>query len=110
MRVASFETADPAMSKQSRQSPRRDGCGRLLLTCLTTCLLLAANGVLAAIVVNSISLQGGHWVRESRIAQVFIFVGPVALIFAEWRLLDSIASRWSRKQAMKNVEARRERV
>ena len=82
------------MARPKRNPAGRDGCGYLLFACLAISLLLALNGVLAAVVINWVTLQGGRWIQQSKIAQGFMFVGPVLLIFVEWWLADLVVGRW----------------
>jgi hypothetical protein len=82
------------MAKRSRDSAGRDGCGHLLLTCFAICFLLAVNALLVAMMFTWARQQGNHWVQQSKIAQGLVFLGPVALIFAEWWLVDLFSGRW----------------
>jgi hypothetical protein len=76
------------MSKRNNKSTERDGCGYLLIACLAISVLLALNGVIVAVVFNWVTSQGGHWVQHSKVAQAFVFMAPVLLMFAEWWLVD----------------------
>ena len=87
------------MAKEHSVAAGREGCARLVLACVAICLLLAVNGVLVAAMYTWVLQQGGHWVHESKIAQGLLFLGPVVLLFVEWRLFDLFAGRRSSRRA-----------
>ncbi len=74
---------------QSR-TPKRDGCGFLILTCVFSCFFLVLNAAL----INKLypfTLQRIPPFRDyPRLDQLVLFLGPVLLIFIEWWLVDLV--------------------
>ena len=77
-------------SPQRPQRVRRDGCGYMLITCIFTCFFLVINCVLLAGAHPLLTAAGPSWMREARINQLILFLGPVLMLYAEWRLADFI--------------------
>jgi hypothetical protein len=74
---------------------RRLGCGFLFVSVLLTCILLAINGLIVMNVFIA-SMPGlPDWLRDPRISQAIVFLGPVLLLFVEWWVCD-VALDWLR--------------
>lgn len=77
------------MAKPPPPRTRRDGCGFAFGTSIFTCVLLILNGVLVTAIYHW-AFPGGAPTSLQRIkfVQLFMFVGPVLLLFVEWTLFD----------------------
>jgi hypothetical protein len=73
-----------------RTSTRRDGCGFLVLTCLFTCFFLVLNSGLVSRFYWQLADAGPEFLRNPRVAQMLMFLGPVMLLFLEWWIVDFI--------------------
>lgn len=77
------------MAKTPAPRTGRDGCGFALGTSLFTCLLLVLNGVFVTAVYQWAFPEGvPNSIQRIKFVQVFLFIGPVILLFVEWTLLD----------------------
>lgn len=87
------------MPPQTTQPARGDGCGFLLGTIVFSCLLLILNGV----IITGLYQFYLWWspdgpsgtLQRIKAPQIFVFVGPVLLLFAEWTLIDM----WGRRRS-----------
>ncbi len=77
-------------TKRRRARDRRDGCGFLLLTCVFTCFFLVLNSALVAKAYPALAQLGPDLLSHPRVKQIMMFVGPVALVFVEWWLVDLV--------------------
>lgn len=77
-------------TKRRRANDRRDGCGFLVLTCVFTCFFLVLNSALVSKVYPSLEQLGPDLLSHPRVKQIMMFVGPVVLVFVEWRLVDLV--------------------
>ena len=82
-----------AMKRSRRRSRPRDGCGFLLATCLFTCIFLVINGAIVVSFYNWFAPRGPQLLSHPKIAQAFLFIGPVVLIVVEWWLADFLVER-----------------
>jgi hypothetical protein len=78
------------LSKSQATSSRRDGCGFLVLTCLFSCFFLVLNSALVVRFYPMLAWAGPSFLRNTRIEQMMMFIGPVLLIVVEWWLVDLI--------------------
>ncbi len=77
------------MAKPTPPRTRRDGCGFALGTSVFTCLLLILNGILVTAIYQWSYPDGPPTsLQKVKFVQVFLFVGPVLLLFLEWTLFD----------------------
>lgn len=77
------------MSKPAPPRTGRDGCGFALMTSVFTCVLLILNGILVTGIYQAIFPDGPpSSLQRVKFAQVFLFIGPVLLLFFEWTLFD----------------------
>lgn len=74
--------------RRHQRMPRADGCGYLVLTCIVTCLLLVLNSMVVSDFYPRLAAAGPGFLREPRVAQMFMYLGPIVLIFLEWWLVD----------------------
>jgi hypothetical protein len=79
------------------QSPNkaRLGCGFLCVSAVLTCILLAINGLIVMNLVNAILPTLPEDMRQDRLAQAVVFLGPLALLVVEWWACD-VAIDWLR--------------
>jgi hypothetical protein len=77
----------------------RYGCGFLLVSAALTCVLLAINGLIVTNLVQAAS-PGPFPLRDQRLPQAAVFLGPVILLFIEWWICD-VAIDWLRPQSGK---------
>jgi len=68
--------------------PRTEGCGYLVLTCFVTCFLLVLNSAVVSTFYPPLAAAGPSFMRHARVAQMFMYLGPVVLIFLEWWIVD----------------------
>lgn len=92
------EPTSPKSSRRRRARRQHSGCLFLLATCLFTCLLLLLNAALATSLYSMLNPYLPRFLRSPRFAQLMLFVVPVILIFAQWRLVDMVAMRAARKR------------
>lgn len=77
------------MSKAPPPRTRRDGCGFAIATSVFTCLLLILNGILVTAIYQWSFPDGPpQSLQKVKVVQLFLFVGPVLLLFIEWTLFD----------------------
>jgi hypothetical protein len=82
----------------SKTSGRADGCGFYLATIVFTCLLLILNGLLATTIYR-VFVTDSPSVQQLKAIQMFLFVGPVLMLFIEWTLFDFWLKRiWIRRR------------
>ena len=72
---------------------RHRGCGMLIGMCLLTCIFLVLNRFIVARLYTVLCRR--RWTRSS-CRRLLLFVGPVALIFVEWWLIDVFVERLGR--------------
>lgn len=77
-------------TKRRKAKDRRDGCGFLILTCIFTCLFLVLNSALVAKAYPAVAQLGPELLSHPRVKQIMMFVGPVALVFFEWWVVDLV--------------------
>ena len=77
-------------TKRRKAKDRRDGCGFLILTCVFTCVLLVLNSALLTKFYSPLAQLGPDFLLHPRVKQIMMFVGPVALVFIEWWLVDLV--------------------
>jgi hypothetical protein len=75
-----------------RRTPKtqRDGCGFVVLTCLFSCFFLILNSVLLRELYPRFAQAGPALLQHPRVIQAVMFIGPVALMFLEWWLVDLV--------------------
>jgi hypothetical protein len=77
-----------------QKAPRaRLGCGFLCVSAVLTCVLLAINGLIVMNLVNAILPTLPEEMRQDRVAQAVVFLGPLALLVVEWWACD-VAIDW----------------
>jgi hypothetical protein len=77
------------MTKPSVPRTGRDGCGFALGTIVFTCLLLVLNGILIQAIYHGLYPGGPpSSLQKLKAVQLFLFIGPVLLLFVEWTLFD----------------------
>ena len=72
----------------ARTSPRRDGCGFLILTAVFTGIFLVINGGLFSGLYGLWRVIGPEIFSQPKVAQFCMFIGPVVLLVLEWWLVD----------------------
>lgn len=72
------------------KGPRTEGCGYLLATCIVTCFLLMLNSAIVSNFYPALAAAGPSFMRHPRVAQMFMYLGPVVLIFFEWWIVDVV--------------------
>lgn len=81
------------MSPETPRTARRDGCGFLLATIVFTCLFLVINGLVLTASYGFIAEVGPAFLQRDKVKQLVLFLGPVAMIFVQWTLIDWLALR-----------------
>ena len=66
----------------------RSGCLFLLLSVLAACLMLVVNGLVVSFVLGSVALRLPEFMRQPRVVQGLLFLGPVLLLAVEWWAYD----------------------
>jgi hypothetical protein len=84
----------------SKTPARADGCGFYIATIVFTCLLLLLNGVVATTIYQVFSdPKNAPSVQQLKVIQMFLFIGPVLMLFIEWTLFDFWLKRvWLRRR------------
>jgi hypothetical protein len=86
------------MFRSVKLTPKtRLGWGFLLVSALLTCVLLAINGLIVTNVFYATLPGLPESIRQPRVAQAIVFLGPVLLLFVEWWICD-VALDWLRPQ------------
>src|SRR5689334_17792170 len=83
------------MPKQQPTTKARLGCGFLCVSAVLTCVLLVINGLIVMNLVNAILPTLPEEMRQDRVAQAVVFLGPLALLVIEWWACD-VAIDWLR--------------
>ena len=65
----------------------------MIVSLLLTCLLLGINGLIVSTMYAAMSEGLPDSVRQPRIAQAIVFLGPVLLLVLEWWIFD-VALDW----------------
>ena len=82
--------------------PRREvtgmglGCLFAIASTLLTCLLLFINGGLVQAAYAMLTPSGPAILRDAKVSQFVLFVGPVLLVVIEWVMIDFVTSRLRR--------------
>ena len=81
------------------------GCGFLVFACAATCAMLLANGALVALAHPGVAKLSEllasllPLLSSSRLSQILMLGMPVALIFAEWWLIDFVVDQFLRNRS-----------
>lgn len=67
-----------------------DGCGYLVMTCFITCCFLVLNCVLLRVGYLALAPIGPEFLRNPKIVQGLLFLGPLAMMFIQWWLVDRL--------------------
>jgi hypothetical protein len=73
------------------------GCGFLLVSVVLTCVLLGINGLIVSNLFYASQAGLPEELKQPRVAQAVVFLGPVVLLFVEWWVCD-VALDWLRPQ------------
>jgi hypothetical protein len=73
----------------------RLGCGFIIVSLLLTCILLGMNGLIVTNVFYASQANLPQELRQPRVAQAIVFLGPVLLLLVEWWVFD-VATDWLR--------------
>lgn len=92
---------------------RRDGCGFVVLTCFFSCFFLILNSLLLKELYPHLAQAGPAFLEHPRVVQAVMFIGPVALMFLEWWLVDLVVDlvtpRHDASELTNRAEQQRER-
>jgi len=83
------------VAKISSPTKPRLGCGFLVASAVVTCVFLAINGLIVMNLVNAVLPTLPSDMRDHRVAQGIVFLGPLALLVVEWWVFD-VAMDWLR--------------
>lgn len=78
------------------------GCFTMGLILLITALMFVANGVVFGMIYAQLSKTGPLWLRQEKVGQILMFVGPLVLLVGQLWLFDLVSgwvSRLSRRRA-----------
>ncbi len=84
-----FGRKSPKSYRRSSQRPP-SGCGVILLVAVASCILLALNGFFIAGIYSSLGSDLPPVLRNPKIMQTIVFVGPIILLVIEWRLTQAL--------------------
>ncbi|TVQ00521.1 MAG: hypothetical protein EA381_07405 [Planctomycetaceae bacterium] len=74
------------------------GCLASLGWTVVACLVLFINGGLALALTRSWEDQAGPWLRDDRVVQMIVLLGPVVMLVFQWWLFDQLRDRfWFRR-------------
>jgi hypothetical protein len=85
----------------------RLGCGFLLVSVVLTCVLLGINGLIVSNLFYASQVGLSEELKQPRVAQAVVFLGPVLLLFVEWWVCD-VALDWLRPQRRADSRPQRE--
>ena len=77
----------------------RDGFRFVLVTCVTTCFLLAFNGVMVASLYFHFNTPDASWNRYPKLTQAVVFSAPLVLVAIQWWMIDVISRILARRQS-----------
>lgn len=66
------------------------GCLAVMGWALVASLMLFINGGLTLALVNQFGDNAGSWLRDERVTQLLVLIGPVALLVMQWWLIDRL--------------------
>jgi hypothetical protein len=78
--------------------PTFSGCLIVLLSATGSCLLLFLNGGVTMAFINLLNESGYTLVRDDRISQFAVLVGPVILLIIQWWMIDYLRVHLRRRQ------------
>ena len=76
------------MSSPRSATFARLGCGLLLLSMLVSCVLLVLNGLIITNVYVASVASLPEPLRDRRLSQAIVFLGPVVLLVVQWWAYD----------------------
>lgn len=68
------------------------GCVATLAWAVVAGLLLFINGGLVLALLHEFDSEAGAWLRDERVTQVLVLIGPVAMLVMQWWLIDRLRS------------------
>jgi hypothetical protein len=93
---ADIELANPAGQAAEEIDPTQlrrigfSGCLATLGWAVVAGLLLFINGGLMLALVHRFGADSGAWLRDERVTQVLVLIGPVVLLVMQWWLVDRL--------------------
>ena len=69
------------------------GCVATLAWAVVACLLLFINGGLVLALLHEFGAEfDGTWLRDERVTQLLVLIGPVVLLVMQWWFIDKLRS------------------
>ncbi len=90
-------TRSVAPSRTEGQAAIALGCLAALASAVLTCCLLFVNGSLVLAILDVLETSGLSLVREEGFSQFVLFSMPVALVVAQWMMIDYVRTRFSKR-------------
>lgn len=59
-------------------------------------LLFVVNGVIIGMIYAQVSRSGPLWLKQAKVAQILMFVGPVVLLVIQWWVFDLVSDQVGR--------------
>ena len=81
-------------TQASLPEPSRIGFFTLLVV---ICVLILINSILTTGIFHAVSLSGPRWLKEPRLAQPLLFLGPLLLLSLELWIGSVLGRFWSRQ-------------
>ena len=70
------------------------GCLASLGWAVVACIVLFINGGLTLALTRSWEDQAGPWMRDDRVVQMIVLLGPVLMLVFQWWLFDQLRDRF----------------
>ena len=86
-----------APSRTEGQAAITFGCLAALASAVLTCGLLFINGSLVLAILEVLEKSGLSLVQEEGFSQFVLFSMPVALVVAQWMMIDYVRTRFSKR-------------
>lgn len=83
----------PKTTRKQKLGRAPSGCGIVFLIALASAMLLVLNGILVSGTIAMLGAQLPAVLRNPKIMQGIVFVGPVLLLLLEWRLIRALLER-----------------
>lgn len=94
------ETSSPSTVAPGRREGRSAvtfGCLAALASAMLTCGLLFVNGSLVLAILEVLENSGLSLGSEQGVGQFLLFALPVALVVAQWMMIDYVRTRFSKR-------------
>jgi len=79
----------PFRRRNSKSTPRREGCGYWLATSVVSVLMLCVNLTIVQVAYETLTPLWSSMLDRPRVAQATVIIAPALMIFIEWWLWEA---------------------